>query len=47
MAEMELEKPKQTKEFQKPGKTTLRKTAEISLTTKDLIHPHEYSNLPG
>lgn len=28
-------------------KTSLRKNADISLTPKDLIHPHEASNLPG
>ena len=31
----------------KEKKTSLRKTAEISLKPVDLIHPHEKSNLPG
>ena len=28
-------------------KTSLRRSAETKLTTEDLIHPHEASNLPG
>ena len=31
----------------KEKKTSLRKTAGISLKPVDLIHPHEKSNLPG
>jgi len=45
MADVALEKSKQMDV--KSRKTTLRKTADISLTTEDLIYPNERSNLPG
>lgn len=40
-----IEKSKQME--RNPRKTTLRKTAGVSLTADDLINPNEDSNLPG